>query len=239
MAQEYCEAGDVPQGLPKTLEGWHQKLDVYRNLARYAQETIANESLPQDVQDYARKQLADVSAVLDLPAVDPDDLRRIDQVRAAFFDAQSTIAELCAEAQQDAGPEKLHMLEGVAAALGDQRLAALFSSGLDGTISCENCQRDYSYQVFGDRMALYPLPDLNAQAVRFTTSEDFALLDYKDGAPNRAAGFVAPWTGGERSVAALRISELLAEQGDTETDTLLRLFTGSFTCVSCGQTARP
>ena len=226
------------QGLPDTLEGWEEKLDVYRDLEKYERKTIADKSLPQDVRDYAKQQLANVIDVLARPAVDADDLININKIRESFFAFQSEIAELCANVAQNGDPDqKLHALEGVAASLGDHKLAVLFSQGRDGQFRCEHCQSGYSFLVFGDRMAFYTMPDANADGLRIFTGEEFSTMDYRDGAPNRATGFVQPYRAGKRTPAAHRIADMLATQADEENAALLGLFTGTFECAKCGKTS--
>lgn len=234
---ELLEDGMQLQGMAETREAWDRKLDVYRSLETYEIQTVTNENLPKDVREYAKDQLANLRDVLARPAVNADDLNRIHKIRDAFFQALPKIADLCADVALSAAPDwARYALEGVAASMGDRRLAELLNYGFEGSFSCKSCSSQYEYIVFGNQMAFYEMPEVNANGIRYHDGAEFSQLDYRDGAPNRAAGFVVPWNGEARTKAAEQIAQLLQEKGDTKTEALLDWFTGSFVCAKCGET---
>ena len=182
---------------------------------------------------------ADLDRYLELlarPPVDETDLKVIGKIRQAFFDALDPIAALSAGiAETDEDPQmRGSMIEGMAAGLGAPKLAQLFSFGTDGAFACANCGWQHSYLIFGDRMACYASPVGPEVVARIVRTDEPSMLDYQDGAPNRADGFVRPAEDLTVHPVALRISELATKLDDQKSLRQLHLFAGTYRCGKCG-----
>jgi len=213
------------QGLPETIEGWDSKLDCYRHgLARLA------ENPDQPHSENELKQLAYYKEVLATPPVDADDLTKILSIKAGFYQALPAIRALCErllleDPDEDAVP---YLLSGVAAVDGLLSLARHLNCGDSGTFQCGSCGWGYEFVRYGEQIALY------ADNAPGTPRVDKAVEDYKDGAPLRADGFLAPITESEHLDARISALLSLAKRAPSPVPALLvRHFAGSFVCCKC------
>lgn len=186
---------------------------------------LSREARQADLERYAE--------ILSRPPVNEGDLAVIVRIRDAFFEAQAAIAELCAEAYESAGDpdERGVLLSGVAAALGDQDLAQLFNHGDQGCFCCANCGWDYEYATYGERIACYAAPVGPGESYARAPGDNPLFLDYKDGAPNRADGFVRPCAALDMNDPAAARIYGLASAADLSR---LKRFKGAFPCQRCG-----
>lgn len=144
------------------------------------------------------------------------------------------VANLLEQHYHDTEPNhRHHFLCGIAAALGATRLARFFDSGDEGGFVCKACGWHHEYAVYNEKMAVYASP-VAPGAYRDFVGDDAALLDYREGAPNRADGFVVP-SNQFLGLAAQRILRLVTEAEDTENTRRLSHFLGSYACTKCGE----
>ncbi len=224
------ERGAAPlRGLPLSLEEWDKKLAYYRSLNAVleAQEGAASGE--------EAGELDHCHAVLEAGTVDAADLEKIRAIRQDFIGALPAIGALCERAllenpqEEDAHP---YLLSGIATACGLHDLASVLKCSEEGWFSCSSCDCGYEYILFGDRVAIYANPEERGNA-------DKAALDYKDGAPSRADGFMMPVEPGA-AIADPRAAALLALAGraaNPKAALLTRAFLGRFRCAKCGAEA--
>src|SRR5262249_37451479 len=123
-----------------------------------------------------------------------------------------------------------YLLSGIAAADGLINMAHHLNFGSEGIFKCASCGWGYEFARFGERIAVY------ADSAPGIAGDDKAVQDYREGAPSRADGFLAPVT--ENDVLDARIGALLslAEHAPGPVPaTLVRHFAGSFLCCKCGE----
>jgi hypothetical protein len=208
------------QGLPDTTEDWNRMLESNRGLTIAQRERVSHDRL---------------RGLLTIGRSDHSDFAKIAAIKAGFIAALPAIRNLCETAlvenpnQPDA---TVHLLAGVAAADGLLRLARLLNFGREGLCKCPACGTAFEYQLYADRVALYE--DANARA-KGQRGSDPAVLDFQEGAPSRANGFLRPVSPEDaldpRSAALL---SLAARAPDNIASTLLRNFLGTFPCPRCG-----
>jgi len=242
-----CGSDDasVPQGLPLDLGAWDRKLDVFRSLTKHKQRDLADPDYPQHVYSQPRAalqaQLDRYADILARPPVSDQDLAVIMQIRQGFFAALQPISEICAQAyiQSDSPDDRPYFLSGVAAAMGDRPLAQLFKFGDEGMFRCVKCEWDHDFARYDDRLAVYASDAAPGETSEGIVGENRSFLDYKDGKPNRADGFVKPCDALDLSNPAVaRLHNLTSAQDDKESATKLSNFTGTYACQNCGTTTR-
>ncbi len=225
--------GDVPQGLPQTLEGWDRKLDVYRRLVAI-HEDPARAPFGYEKDDL----LPRCRRILATEPVDARDLEEIHGIRRDFFESLPDIRSLCERAfRENLGDEHApaYLLGGMAAADGLIDLARLLDRGPEGDFRCPSCGWQFSYILFGDRIAVYaddsPPGTLPAEPI----GADRTLRDFKDGSPSRSDGVLKPLQESDKApdtriAALLDLAELVPNPTPA---LLLRAFLGSFVCTKC------
>jgi hypothetical protein len=180
--------GDLLPGLPQTLDAWDRKLDCFRGLA-------ANLDDP-DISHYERTVLLPrFKKMLAIEPVHAGDLQKIESIRADFYSALPTIRSVCERTLLENLHDKdavSYMLSGIAAADGLLNLARLLHYGSEGWFRCSRCEWRYQYILFGDRVAIYADENSSPILPRPDSGEGRALRDFKEHAPSRSDGFVAP-----------------------------------------------
>ena len=155
-------------------------------------------------------------------------------IGAEFLSALPAIKAVCERAHienlqdEDAA---LHLLSGIAAADQLLNLAWLLNYGAEGLFNCPSCHWRYTYQLLGDRVAIYA--DENAPVP--SAGADRVLLDFKEHAPARCDGFIEPVADNqtfEPQITAL--FSLAGRARNPEPILLLRHFLGRFQCLKCG-----
>ena len=241
------------QGLPSDQIGWDRKLDLYRSLREHAGKDLADPEYPAAVEPNAVKGEAEDTALmqrrnrrqiefdrytelLSRPPVSEVDLQKIARIARAFFEAQDEIAELCRQAYENTEDpdEGRYFLSGAIAAMGDRGLAQLLESGDEGNFECGKCAWQYEYVTFGHRLAFYASPVGSGETHACVSSGDRAMLDYRDGVPTRADGFVFACEGIATETPAGRALQFVEAKGDVENEQRLRLFKGTYLCRKCG-----
>jgi hypothetical protein len=221
-------ADDAPlSGLPETLAGWDEKLDVYRRLVARSQPRATG----QRAEVLRRWQ-----RLLALAPVDKDDLAKIQVIKAEFLAALPRIKAVCERAlledrhDGDAAP---YLLSGIAATTGLTGVARLLNFGSDGLFECASCGCQYEFIRFGERVAIYT-GDSGSGASR-SAAQDRALRDFKEGRPARADGVIDPIDAvdglNDRAKALLALADRVPS---TTPAILLRHFLGSIVCGKCG-----
>lgn len=226
------------QGLPRTLEDWDRKLDVYRSLVASLEDSNRPSS-PYEQDEL----LPRYRNTLATDPVTESDLDKIQQIRTDFLQSLPKIRDLCQQAfhenRQDQHTAR-YLLSGVAAADGLLNLGHLLKNGPEGGFKCSSCGWEYQYLLFGDRVAVYADEPASGVSYPHSPDDDRAFQDYRDGAPSRSDGFVLP-LGDSDDVSDRRITALLtlADQApNPEPALLLRCFLGEFACSKCGIEAR-
>ncbi len=174
--------------------------------------------------------------LLSRPPVSEADLQKIARIGRTFFEVQDEIAELCRHAYEktEDPDEGRYFLSGAIAAMGDRNLARLLESGDEGSFECGNCAWQYEYIIFGRRMACYASPAGPGDTYARASGEDRGMLDYRDGVPTRADGFVFACEGIVSDTPAGRALQFVEAKGDAENGHRLRLFKGRYLCRKCG-----
>ncbi|WP_346912230.1 hypothetical protein [uncultured Roseibium sp.] len=241
------------QGLPSDQDGWDRKIDLYRSLRESARKDLADPEYPAAVEPNAVKGEAEGSALmqrrktcqtefdrytelLSRAPVSEADLQKIARIGRAFLEAQDAIAELCRQAYENAEDpdEGRYFLSGAIAAMGDRNLARLLESGDEGSFECGNCAWQHEYIIFGRRMACYASPVEPCGTKARVPEDDRAMLDYREGAPTRADGFVLACEGIANERPGGRALQFVESKGDAENEHRLRLFMGRYLCRKCG-----
>ncbi|MBO0758303.1 MAG: hypothetical protein J2P54_20830 [Bradyrhizobiaceae bacterium] len=182
---------------------------------RHPQSPGELQGLPETLEGWDRRAGEPVNAA---------DLEKMLSIKASFFSALPAISALCERAlleneDAEAGP---YLLSGIAAADGLLTIARLLHDGDEGWFTCASCGSGYEFIRFGERIAVYG-------------DGDDGLSDYKEGAPSRAGGFMAPIE--ENDVLDVRITTLLSvAERAARPDLALRVrhFAGTFCCRKCG-----
>lgn len=222
---------DYPPTLEDTFE---EVLDHLKSVLPNLPKIEKTDYPPQITRERRQAELDQYEELLGRPPVDQQDLLKIARIRQTFIEVQTTIAELCAQVYKVAeGRPSRDMISGVAAGLGDRKLARLFSFGNDGTFNCGICGWEYQYTIYDHRMACYASPVGPKIKFRAVSSAESAMLDYQDGAPNRADGFVQPSDGKVLREAAKKITQLTTMRHDDDNAGKLWLFTGTYRCTKC------
>ena len=204
-------------------------------------EDMMPEAVEMSDQLFALPTRADRQAELDRyeellarPAVSEPDLETISQIRDAFFAALEPIAALCKSCYLAATDphERRHFLAGVLAAMGDRGLAELMEAGESGGFTCTACGTPHAFSVFDPKIACYVAPEVGR-----ITGEDPQMLDWKDGAPNRAHGLVRPRAAFDPGTPGAAVLALAEAQGDAQNARLLKGLAGRYTCSVCGAEA--
>jgi len=224
-------AADALQGLPRTAQEWDRKLDVYRSLLGHIE---AAQGFTSDYEETVERPR--YCEILANGPVKGRDLEKIESIRGDFFAALPTIRALCERSllenlEDEHAP--LYLLSGIAAADGLLSLAFLLTCGADGRFRCGSCDWEYEYRLFEDRMAIYAH---ESEGHESTGAEDRVRMDYKDGAPSRADGFMVPVGNGQAlGFAVLALLELADRASNPRPALLLRNFVGSLLCCKCGK----
>jgi hypothetical protein len=160
------------------------------------------------------------------------DLDKILAIKADFFSALPAIRALCERALFENWEVGCDLLSGIAAADGLLDIARLLQEGDqgEGRFRCSLCDWPYEFIRFGDRIAVYA-----EEMTRDAPTPDGPGLDWKEGTPSRANGFMAPVT--ENDTVHPRIAALLAlaaQAPGPEPSLLTRHFAGTFLCGKCG-----
>lgn len=223
------------QGLPQTLDGWNRKLDAHRSLVELLEEP------DRTISSYEQEHLLPHSrAVLARASVDETDLIKIQAIRRDFLTALPQIRALCARAYLENlrdGDASNHLLSGVAAAEGLIDLAHLLEGGAESGFNCSFCGWGYESQQFGERVAFYADERPPDETYSRVPESDRALLDYKDGLPSRADGFLSPVPGAEdlQDERAAGLLDLAMKSDDPRLPLLMRNYLGRFVCAKCGK----
>ncbi len=220
-----------------------EQLSEMLKSVRERREAIAPDGLkvgPQDAvprlsPESRQAELDRYTELLSRPAVTEADLQVLTQIRDAFFQAQDMIAVLCAQAYQKADdPEdRRYFLSGVVAAMGDRTLAQLLEHGDEGGFSCSICDWQYEYAMFEQGMACYVSPVGPGEMYARTPGDYPAFLDYEDGAPNRADGFLHLCEEFRADTPASHAMELFEAGSEQENGHRLRFFKGTYLCGQC------
>jgi len=217
---------DSLNGLALTLESWEKTRDPYRSL-------LSHRTDQQLSERYAE--------IDDLEPPSESELRKFADMRDRFIALLPEIASLCERTFHEHSDDEYiprYLLSGIAATEKFIKLASLLESGEDGYFACSECGAGIDYIIFGDRMALY---SVNSQpALVLDPGNENSVLDFQDGEPKRADGFVFPYHDLEQnSTPAIDKLIGLAQQAENpELEFLLRNFLGKFTCPQCEETCQ-
>ncbi|MEP6018988.1 MAG: hypothetical protein ABJ251_10985 [Paracoccaceae bacterium] len=240
-ARQDLKDPDFPRPLPSESEQLGLlSAEVKDALSALAAEMKIDDSdQPEIPLTYTREhRRAELERREDLLARDPvneADLQIIAKIRDAFFQAQDAIFELCMQSYKDTQDpsSRGYFLSGAAAAKGDRHLAQFLSYGDEGCFGCGHCRCVYDFVMYDQRMACYaPQDDMDEADLRVRWKSPM-LLDHRDGAPNRADGFVQPCTDLEPGSPAQNVLALAQAQNDPGNETRVRLFKGSYHCTNC------
>lgn len=225
LEQDSAANGSL-NGLALTLESWEQTREPYRSL-------LARGADPQMSARYRE--------IVDLEPPGEDELQKFAALRDNFIALLPEIGSLCERTFHEHLVDEYiprYLLSGIAAAEKFTQLADLLESGEDGYFTCCACGAGFDYIMFGDRMALYIAP--SRPAVVMDPGNENSVLDFQDGEPKRADGFVIPYHDLEQnSTPALDRLIVLAQQAENpELECLLRSFLGKFTCPQCDETCQ-
>jgi len=198
----------------------------------------AQDTMPRLSREGRKAELDRYTEILSRPAMNKVDLERLAQIREAFFQAQDKIAALCTRAYEaaDRPEDQRCFLSGVVAAMGDRRLAQMLEHGDEGGFSCQNCDWEYEFAVYEQGMAVYASPVRPGEMYARAPGDDPGLLDYKDGAPNRADGFVEPRE--ELSAVGSHAMALAEASNDQKSRRILKLYEGTYHCRKCNSRTR-
>ncbi len=221
--------GALP-GLPETLDEWDRKLDCFREL-------VAGLENPHRIcSTYERTVLLPRwKRVLTVAPVNADDLAKVQVIKAEFVASLPMIKAVCERALLENMRDEhavRYLLSGAAAASGVPSVARLLNYGTEGLLQCAACNWTHEYILFGDRIAFYAR---EATASVVQAGETRMMRDFKDGAPSRCDGFIAPARDDE--VLEPCAAELLAvakHAPNQSSARLLRNFLGVFVCCKCG-----
>jgi hypothetical protein len=194
---------------------------------------LVDDVLPETLEGWDRKLDFHRSlGVTTLERPDAGDMDKILAIRADFFSALPAIRALCERALFENWEDDCCLLSGIAAADGLLDVARLLQEGDrgEGGFRCSSCDWPYEFIRFGERIAVY------AEAMtRDEPTPNRSGLDWKEGMPSRADGFMAPIT--ENDAVDARIEALLAlasQAPSPEPAMLTRHFAGTFLCCKCG-----
>ncbi len=209
--------------------------EAFETIAPEALKTEAKEAMPMLSRESRQAELDHYTELLSRPAVNEADLEVLAKIRDAFLQAQDAIAVLCTQAYQVAeDPEdRRYFLAGLMAAMGDRSLALLLEHGDEGGFSCHKCDWQYEYSMYEQGLACYASPVGPSEMYARTPGDDPAFLDNKDGAPNRADGFVQPREEFRADTPGSYAMELVKTSRDQENGRRLRFFTGTYLCRKC------
>ncbi|NNJ76383.1 MAG: hypothetical protein HKP56_14645 [Anderseniella sp.] len=213
-------------GLALTLESWEQTRDPYRSL------------LMQGADQRLSEKFGEID---DLEPPSEGELRKFAAIRDGFIALLPEIGSLCERTFHEHSDDEYiprYLLSGIAATEKLIKLASLLESGEDGYFACSACGAGIDYIVFGDRMALYSVQSQPAPVS--DAGNENSVLDFQDGEPKRADGFVFPYHDLEQnSTPAIDRLIALAQQAENpELEFLLRNFLGKFTCPQCEETCQ-
>ena len=199
---------DALPGLPETPEEWDRKLDCFRDPInpppRYA--SVLRCGIPADMD-------------------------RIRSIKADFLCSLPRLSQICEQAFLDNLRNEsalTPLLGGLASAEGQLELGALLFSGTDGPLTCAHCGAGYQYILFGNRVALYA-DDVAGSSMHADSPPN---LDFREGAPSRADGFIVP-VKDRLTPTTLRLLALADRAQAARPAALLRNFLGSFRCRRC------
>ncbi len=213
-------------GLALTLESWEKTRDPYRSLLSHGADRRLSERY---------------SEIDDLEPPSEGELRKFAAIRDTFIALLPEIGSLCERTFHEHSDDEYiprYLLSGIAATEKLIKLASLLESGEDGYFVCSECGAGIDYIIFGDRMALYSVQ--NQPALVSDPGNEKSVLDFQDGEPKRADGFVFPYHDLEQnSTPAIDKLIALAQQAENpELEFLLRNFLGKFTCPQCEETCQ-
>lgn len=213
-------------GLALTLESWEKTRDPYRSL------------LTQGADQRLSERYGEID---DLEPPSEGELRKFAAIRDRFIALLPEIGSLCERTFHEHSDDEYiprYLLSGIAATEKLIKLASLLESGEDGYFSCSECGAGIDYIIFGDRMALYSVQ--SQPALGSDPGNENSVLDFQDGEPKRADGFVFPYHDLEQnSTPAIDKLIALAQQAENpELEFLLRNFLGKFTCPQCEETCQ-
>lgn len=217
---------DSLNGLALSLESWEKTRDPYRALL----ELEADHRMTEQCRE-----------IVDLKPPSEGELRKFAAIRDSFITLLPEIGSLCERTFHEHLDDEYiprYLLSGIAATENFTRLAGLLESGEDGYFTCSACGAGFDYIMFGDRTALYHAP--RQPAVVIDPGSENSVLDFQDGEPKRADGFMIPYHDLEQnSTPALDRLIVLAQQAkNPELELLLRSFLGKFTCPQCEETCQ-
>lgn len=224
------DGGFLPEsglnGLAITLDSWEQTRGSYRWMLDRGAE---------------RQMVADCREIVGLEPPNGSELQKFVAIRDEFIALLPAIRSVCELAfHEHSGDEHIprYLLSGIAATEKLIKLASLLESGEDGYFACSECGAGIDYIIFGDRMALYSVQ--SQPALVSDPGNENSVLDFQDGEPKRADGFVFPYHDLEQnSTPAIDRLIALAQQAENpELEFLLRNFLGKFTCPQCGETCK-
>ena len=218
--------------LPETLEEWNARADRYRS--RIAALEDPNHSLSHFERTIV---LPYYKQGLKLDPFTEGDLENIQLIKRDFFEAFSKIRSLSEQAfleNSSEGELGLYFLSGIAAVDGLYDLANALKQGTEGDFRCSSCDWGYEFHLFEDRVAIYAEDERHRCVGR-------ALDDWRDGAPQRADGFMVPVAADERIADrhAAALVELAGRATVPLPMLLLRNFLGRFHCRRCGAEGAP
>ncbi|MDQ2089481.1 hypothetical protein [Marimonas arenosa] len=125
-----------------------------------------------------------------------------------------------------------HHAAGFLAAHGFDDLASFILCRENGSFVCDSCGRLHEWILFGDRIAYYD--DVSQNDYGGMIVEDVSLIDWKQGAPDHAAGFAVPRVLSDPALDCLRV--LLAKRADPITAALARFWRSGIGCATCDWT---
>lgn len=159
-------------------------------------------------------------------------------IKAQFVASLPMIKAVCERARLENLPDEhavRYLLSGAAAAGGLLSAARLLNYGAEGLLQCASCHWTHEYILFGERIAVYAREGTASVVRGQDAGEARTLRDFKDGAPSRCDGFIAPARDDE--VLEPRAAELLAlakRPPNQRSALLLRNFLGVIACCKCG-----
>jgi len=213
-------------GLALTLESWEKTRAPYRSLRAHGADKRLSERYGE---------------IDDLEPPSEGELRKFAAIRDRFIALLPEIGSLCERTFHEHSDDEYiprYLLSGIAATEKLIKLAGLLESGEDGYFACSQCGAGIDYIVFGDRMALYSVKSQPAPVS--DPGNENSVLDFQDGEPKRADGFVFPYHDLEQN-STPTVDKLigLAQQAENpELEFLLRNFLGKFTCPHCEETSQ-
>jgi hypothetical protein len=159
-------------------------------------------------------------------------------IKLQFVASLPMIKAVCERALLENLPDEhavRYLLSGAAAAGGVLSVARLLNYGTEGRVQCASCHWTHEYVLFGDRIAVYAREGTASVVRREDASVARMLRDFKEGAPSRCDGLIAPARDDEVLEPCAAELLALAERAPSQRSSLLlRNFLGVLVCCKCG-----